>query len=345
MNWIIILVWALGGILIFIVSWVIYCVLSPTGFDRIRGNLYLFLSPIRKKWRQEAIVIETQNKINEYLLKSGLEGIGLPLAKVELVKPEEVQTLIENNEIILKLAPRRKASQNIVSTVLTYVSKGIIPGVKPYLGEDLTKSIDLTLTELILTRTANVNAVRTFSRKVLLPAFRSDPRLKKLNDTLKRMDTRGWFTRVLLREYAYWTIKMWPTIETEEMITEAKKFLDFLYPIATKEHGEDVELTFQEKLINMSVVLVAKGDKYFEKGVYPYLKAIEINIRNGVETIYAMAIAKNIDIARYIAFCASRRKLVKIVSKQDYTIRYIDKGGVPRTQPAICIVLEPAGDN
>jgi len=341
MNLLIIVVFGLIGLLIFIIIFFLSVLSNPVRYEKAQNVLYLLLSCISKKHKNKIAIQETQLKINEFLDESGLTDIGRPLAKIELVSPQEAKVLVENGDMIMKIVPKRKVDQNVISAVLTYVAKGVIPESKPFLSNDLVQSIDLTLAELMLLSKATRVAIELFKKDFLVPTFETYPKIKELNELLKKLDWQGIFTRILLREFALFSIKRWETLTKNETSQEAHKFLDFLYTIASKKEDEEAELSFRGKLINMWVLLISKRGKFLKVGAGPYLQAIDIALADRVERIYILARHDHTDYARYIAMRAERTKRVKKINDMSFKIQYIHLNTATEEVPACCIILEP----
>ena len=98
---------------------------------------------------------------------------------------------------------------------------------------------------------------------------------------------------------------------SEDIAMETAEFVEFLYSLATREHGDTgaVPLAFSGREIDVEFILVAKPAVYAAKGSDPYCKAVEWSLQHARRSVYLLARGRNCDHAREVAenFAADER--------------------------------------
>ncbi|TET21529.1 MAG: hypothetical protein E3J71_09210 [Candidatus Stahlbacteria bacterium] len=313
---------------------------DPHFRGQIRLKFLRQVSKARPERRVEFIVEDLKMSINDFIYDSGLAGIGRDLVELKLVSPEKAKVLLDDNKIVIKMADQHDSWENLVTAVLAYTQKGVIPESKPYLGEELSKAMDHTLAELIIARKVDPELAARFYREILIPVFKNYDNIKELRKKMIKLDFVGIFTRIMIREFSYLSIRQWEGLTGKEMNQECKRFLDFLYRVAMRERGEEIEMGFQGNLMNIFILLIAKPEKFRREGASPYIRAVKVAISQGFDYIYILAGKENIDYAKYVAQRAQRANLVMVEIEQEFKTPRKVEGRYIEGPPAICIVTK-----
>lgn len=313
---------------------------DPILYERIRKIIFSISSTVIESHKRILSSVELQEGINRYIEDEGLIDLGCPRVKVDLV-PQNLEGFeLKEGEIIIKLGRRKERINSILSAVYFYVSKAIIPQVKPLIKENVVHSIDLKLSHSILRKEIGHDAESIFKEKILTPLFSVNSEIKGMYLRLKRIDIEGTFTRIFLRELSELHLRNYERLTKPELTQEVLEFLEFLYTIAQKSSEEEVETYFQQKLINIFILLVAKRDKFLEKGAFPYLNAIKIAKKEGVDKVYVLGRRECVDYSEYIADRAVRKRFGTLIFKQKYETKHIHYGGKEERVRHICVTLQ-----
>ncbi|MCK4421637.1 hypothetical protein KAW48_07550 [candidate division WOR-3 bacterium] len=331
---------SIGGFAIMVILLILLILRDPILYERIRKIIFSITSTVIESHKRILSSVELQEGINRYIEDEGLIDLGCPRVKVDLV-PQNLEGFeLKEGEIIIKLGRRKERVNSILNAVYFYVGKAIIPQVKPLIKENVVHSIDLKLSDSILRKEIGHDAESVFKEKVLSPLFSINPKIKEMYFRLRKLDEDGTFTRVFLRELSELHLRNYERFNKQEITQDVLDFLEFLYTIAKKRKDEEVETYFQRELFNIFILLVAKRNKFLQKGSFPYLEAIRIAIKNKVSKIYILGRHECVDYCEYIAGRATRMELGKFIFKQKYNTKFIHPDGKKEIIPHICITLQ-----
>ena len=254
--------------------------------------------------------------------------------KIEWVKETEKEAFLKDGQIIVRMQHHGNQDKNFVNAVMAYVPKAVIPQARTYLHETINKSIDFTMVKKILMTQREGNTLDYFKSSVFIPESTKDDYLRYYCLKMEKLDEKGMFTQMLLQEFLNLARKLYPKYPNDDIFEETLNFADFLENIAEKEPGEDVRLKFEGKYINVTVILVAKSEVIFYRGIEPYINRVNDAIKQNVENIYVSAWGSNVADAEEVVKQFSKNENIHI-TKTKYKLP-VYKG---RRVPAICIIL------
>lgn len=242
--------------------------------------------------------IETNGTRSINLLNRIVPELGLPELSIEWVKADENgHVRLEPGKAIVLLKYNKDNTQNIINTTAAYVHKTLLLNSKPYMDKGIHTAIDFTVIREFLNKTSQKDFIVT----QFVESCSDD--IDAYSDAFQKVikvEDEGLLTRVLLREYAVWGNRLAGKPRSPEYVLESKRFLDFIYNIATREFDELTPLIYKESSIKVAVLLVAKYDTYAEKGIVPYVRRIREGFANGINTFYLLARNDKIDILNLV---------------------------------------------
>ncbi len=246
----------------------------------------------KSKSAQLSVETVCQQTINE--LNSIVPELNMPKCALKWVKKDEHGNVVLNpGEAIVLLKYNKDNCQNIINTTSLYVKRTLLPNSKPYMDEGVKKAIDFSVIRSFL----NHSELNNF----LLPQYIEDNKEdinknRETFDKITKIEKEGLFSRVLLREYALWGNKIATEIPNDKHKEESIGLMDFIYNIASREYDELTPLTCISNNVKVAVLLVAKYETYFEKGIDPYVRRIKEGFSKGITTFYLLARNEKIDI-------------------------------------------------
>lgn len=246
------------------------------------------------KSKSTKLSIETNGtkSINE--LNQIVPELNLPDLSIEWVKPDEHgKVRLEPGKAIVLLTYDKDNTQNIINTTAAYIQKTLLNNTKPFLDNGVRKAIDFAIIREFLSRTPQKNFVVT---QYVDSCIDDIDRYGEAFNKVIKVEDEGLLTRVLLREYAIWGNKLVGRVRNSELTVESNNFLDFIFNIASREFDELTPLVFNDKTIKVAVLLVAKYDTFYEKGIEPYVRRIKEGFAKGINTFYLLARNEKIDI-------------------------------------------------
>lgn len=108
--------------------------------------------------------------------------------------------------------------------------------------------------------------------------------------------------------------------EANQIQQEYDKLLNFLYKIATKEPGEDVDLQHQSPLIKIGVILVARRETWEYHGTTAYVKRAKEFINKRYQTIYTVSAGRNNEYSKEVVRAIYKNLPVRTHPKKDIKI-------------------------
>lgn len=288
--------------LIGIFIWVLIhiLVLHPEKGERIAGWLARLVSWTSKRAQRTATAISIQKKVHSFIdaVNTEVERLLPYKLKIKWVSPKIDETaFISNDRVIVFLRHDKNQDVNIAKSTMLYMNKAVIPEARPHIHFRLCEAIDLMMTKKALYSFVEArSAFAVFVSDVLRPKADKDSDLKELCTIIEQLDTRGLFTRVLLRELAELGKRRAGITESGGTVFETGKFTKFLTEIAEKEQGEDVPLTFNGKWIKAAVILVARPDTATEA----FITQIKKKIVENINVIYVFARGRNVETAKRV---------------------------------------------
>ena len=281
--------------------------------------------------------IETNSVASVQRLNQIVPELNLPELEIKWVKPDEHGNVrLEPGKAIVLLKYDKDNTQNIINTTAVYIQKTLLLKSKPFLDKGIKTAIDFAVIKAFLSRTPQKNYIVT----QYVDSCNED--IDKYGDAfgkVTKVEDEGLFTRVLLREYAVWGNKLVGRTRCEQLVNESKRFLDFIYNIASRDFDEFTPLVFNESTLKVAVLLVAKYETFAEKGINPYLRRIREGFANGINTFYLLARNDKIEILDKV--------YGELMSSGNYNLLNgpkVYKDNVGRNNICYCIEVKNDGD-
>lgn len=314
------LLWVIIGILI---SVIVYMLQNPSEVVKIGtivSKQLSFISVMKKKY----IEFNIENRVNEYVdsIKQEANEI-LPYGiNIEWVNRSNVESIVNNGEIIIRMKKDDQDEKNLVYATMAYISKGLLPQSRSYLDSVVSKSIDLTIGNKIFLKEHMKGSLEIFSKDVLMPEINSHPKIKEYFSTLSSLDNIGLFTRILLREYHDLGRKIFPRPPDMDILTDTEQTLNILTQIAHRKRGENINPTYIGNNIRFSIVFIGREETLM-RGVEPFLNHINNCIDKEIYTFYLVSAGQtNNAVNKLISNrLKNHPKIIKIL-EQEYYLPY-----------------------
>ncbi len=282
---------------------------------------------------------DVRSKINIASKRINKEADGLITKGVEIlwVNQENVESFLRKGKVIIRMRPHENHDENVVNAVTHYVKTGVLHTSKRYLPEKVKEAVNLALTKkILLEESEDSTSLEYFGLQALNPSLESDLELKKIFSIIQKMEEKGLFTRILLREIRMLGKKLYPSEASDAVLRETKNFFDFLEPFACHEKDGDItDWNFIDKDIQVGIMYVAKKEKLNNEGLTPYIKRVTGKFDQGCKKIYLFGRRKN--------NIQAIKSLVQILQIQDSKInarieKYSDIFSGEKL-PAVCVLL------
>lgn len=103
------------------------------------------------------------------------------------------------------------------------------------------------------------------------------------------LDDGGVFVSIFLEELTLLGETMFATTDLSDKTDQVNSFLEFLLALVQRELGEHIDLDHVSPDFRVGLVLLAQSRKAEMEGVGPYVRAIDLSVKKGCESIYVIA--------------------------------------------------------
>jgi small subunit ribosomal protein S1 len=308
-------------------------------FRKICSDIFSWISNtfgwFKRASTQFSVETTCQQTIDEF--NAIVPELNLPRVSLKSVKKDEDGNIIlKPGEAIILLKYNRDNCQNIINTASLYVKKTLLSISKPYMDTGVKKAIDFSVIRNFLNQTK----LKNFAVPQFLEENQEDiAQYNETFDKVSKIEKEGLFSRILLREYAIWGNKIATEIPNDSHKRESLDVLNFIYNIAVREYDELTPLSCLTNNVKVAILLVAKYETFYGKGIEPYVRRIKEGFSKGITTFYLLARNEKIDILNEV--------YGKLVESGNYELlngpkRYKDDLG--RDNICYCIEVKKNGD-
>ncbi len=221
----------------------------------------------------------------------------------------------------------------MVTALLLYVSKGLLPRSRPYLGAHLRRAIDFTTVRKILADSKQHSAANYFFEEVVDPELEDRPQIKVHCITMQKLDDMGYFTRILLQELHHLGLAMQLRMPDQDVYEDTRELVSFLDRLVSRQPGEEIPLDFVGTRTRVGMILIAKAKTIDHIGLKAYERRITKVINLGCSSIYICAWRDNVSIAEGLAERYRDSKILRVLNARRYRVHLPER----EAMQAICI--------
>lgn len=275
---------------------------NPENFKIYFGFLWQIIAGPFKYFRKRAIRFQIEGPLTKSLkrISKELPDLEIPELQINWVKSDELATKLLEGKAIIKLKFDNDNSKNIIKATSMYVKDAFLVNSKPYLSENLTKAIDLTITKKILLNAEIKN------KGNVIPQFINENRNENSEvfekcEKIEEIDDNGLFTRVIIKELNYLGERYFGRTPRLEHKNESDEFLNFVHNLVVREYDDNTPLVFNKNVFKVGFLLVAKSETYITYGLEAYYRRIRLSLAEGVKTFYLLARQEKVEILEKVA--------------------------------------------
>lgn len=320
-------------ILILIWIWFKY----PDSPDKLLSFFCKMLARYSSKAEKKYISSDIQARVNSAASRINKEsGDVLPFKlKVRFVRPNEDlrETFIKKDMAIIKMNTRLKQEENIAKAVHNFVTRTLVREARAYMDQHISVATDLHISHTVLLKSGFYTASSWFTQNIIQPILNKDPDMKVKKSDIEIIDSKGYFTRVFLRELLSLADKN-PYVANPLLLCRLKQetgeFLDFLKEVAERLKGEEMPpLTYTKTNIKTDIILVSKPATA-ELGVGPYLRRFHIALeKQKCYRIYIVSSKPNLHFTQTVIRSIEKRFRRKARKISHETFQGISRAGKP----------------
>ena len=224
------------------------------------------------------------------------------------------QSFLENGTVIVKVDHREPTYKTIVDSFILCCSAGLLPEARPYMSPSLQRAVDLAVVDSIL-KENDMREGRIYLMSEVFPEeFVRSPSVNEWSGIMEELQSRGFFTRMILRELHGYPAKVGHRIGKNTHKVEISKFVRYVHRIAMEQPGDETApLDFVRERLRVGVILVGKPGKLSIQGIEPYLHRIKRCSDIGIETLYLVGYHAGVTAVPSIAREAQQLNLATII--------------------------------
>ena len=259
-----------------------------------------------KKGELVAVGYHIEGTLNAFKEKMDDQVKNLIVGKLRIiwVQPSEVGEFLDRKSetVIIRMKDHGHQAMNLAHATLSYISTGTLPQSRLYISNEVSRSLDFTLTKKVLVEQGENEALNYFATSILAHELEQS-KVRSLMISMEQMDEKGYFTRLFLRELQLLGSKLFPTVDIIA-VDETEQFLRFVHEIAIREPEEKTPLIFHGKRVKVGIVLIAHPQTLYlaQDPTKPYVYRVMMHFHDGAESVYLCAWGnRNITLTKMIA--------------------------------------------
>ena len=262
----------------------------PAEAKRTFGRALEYLAWTSQAVERESVrqSVEGSITVGARQFSKSCEAAAAPKVRLEFVRSGEEIGELPDGTIVLAIAHHRERAANLAAAAWAYAKFGILRSARRHIDPDLAKGIDFVVTKEILSG-VDPRAFRSFVEEIWRPAITDAGRLRLLTEKLEVLQEDELLGPVLLNELHELGIRQVNRLPNDGIAEESAAFVDLLFDISQREHGQDGPTEFEGQSIRCKFVFVARAEVYAVKGPDPYRRAVEWSIVHGYRNIYLLA--------------------------------------------------------
>ncbi|MDK2966492.1 hypothetical protein [Lacrimispora sp.] len=289
------------------------CLANLDNLYKLLGSFQKLFSYCSKSARKGAVSNSIKGRVLKAskIVKSLDNDVMLKDLKIEWVKHENIDSFINNKQVILRLEHNANPHKNFVTAVSAFVDVGLLPKAKRYVKSEIVEASNLIITRDIILK-GDSEALDYYDDNILKPAMESKIELKDLYAQLKMIDGNGMMYQILLNEYSKSARELYPDPIGDPCFTaETSELLRFLCNIAQGNVTDLEEFRFNREYFKIHIFLTANSRTYNRSGIKVYIKPILQSIDQGTKTLYLFGLGRKVSIAK---------EIVDEVTSQDFRV-------------------------
>jgi len=272
--------------------------LNPEKVEKWSSMIARLFSNLSSRAERRSVSGDIQADINSFAKAIGesIDSSILPYGiKINWENAADVsyESFVKNNLVVVRLRHHSNQARNFMLATLAYVQRGLLPDTRHHLAEDVSEALDLAMVEKVLLERKRLDSL-PFLTKEIIGTRDPTSSVVRMHRILRNLDAKGMFNHILLREFADLGKRMSGAVPTDDIRSETRDFVNFCEKLTEKEPGVDVSPTFSGRNLRMSIVLIARVEKYLKQGIEPQLRWIEKCLANRIDSIYLCAWGVNV---------------------------------------------------
>lgn len=277
------------GIPILIVCLVLYLVIFRLDkLEYFGSRVYKLLRFLGTRFKKKYIAKDFRARILEASksITSEIPEIMPYDLSIKWVDKIDRESFLHEGKVIIRLSDTEDRTQGMVMALQQYVEKGFIPRARKNVHPAVLKSLDKYVVRKLL-GVCFKQGVDYYDEKIITPLQQLNTEDWGILQEIEAIDMSGLLVQVLIREILDKSLKI-DSMPDPSLMAETKEFLRYLHNIITREHGDEVDLSFIGVHFKVAVVIVGKFWTMVKSSSSYYKSAVR-RLKEGIETIYILS--------------------------------------------------------
>ena len=252
-------------------------------------NIHFWFERNAVEKRLESTIGLSSKKVNEEGVKLLPHGVD-----IKWVDPRDRDAFLKEDKIVVCLESSVNEARNLARATMLYVSEDLIRESQRFVDRKVMKSACFAVARKMLMIDRRLDAFKRLNEEFLEPEITEYPSIKDHVEVMEKLDSEGCFTRLLLKELSELDAKLSPSLSDPRAEKETVSFVQTMKKLSEKQKGIDISPTHRGKVIDVSIMLIAREGV---KDPTPYIKYAKKCWSEGLPRLYVMAQAKHIMVA------------------------------------------------
>jgi len=265
------------------------------------------------KKRLEVTIGTSSKKIN------GEAGCDLLPHGVEIKwdVPQNRDAFLERGKMVVVLEPSINEERNLARAALMYIKEDLIAASQRFIDVTVMKSLVFAMARKMLMLDRRLGALKCLNSEFIEPEAARTPSIRDYVSGMENIDKFGFLTRILLREFSKLEAELPPVLSDPEAAKETERLTQLLKHFAERKENEDVPLSIEGSIFRMNIMPVAKILTF---DVSHFVNRASTAHADDINTIYAVALGANVELARIVVEEIEKAKLYNKKVESEYKI-------------------------
>lgn len=307
-----------------LVGLIIYMIKYPEKVEKWGVIFSKIFSRFHQGSERRSVSSEIQSQITSYRNNYAVPDV-LPYGlKFKWVHKGNFESYVQEGEVIILMDVHQNNARNFLNAIKAYTSTGLIPNSKNFIPREVFVATELLVQRKMILE-ERPDALEIFNTEIAPSKIRSLSGVKKYVEKLQLIQDEGLFDSVFLSELSH----AGPRIqEFGENVgkQEIEKVIELLEYLSKRKTGDESgPLTYEGKVFQIWVILIAKYEKITHQGVKPYLNRAKEAISNKYDSIYLLTRGEKIKFLNPIIDSIKENTSATLIWKKVFKTKYTKK--------------------
>jgi hypothetical protein len=266
--------------------------------------------------RLELMIGSASRRVNE---ETGVDVLPHGI-DVKWDEPRKQDAFLDRGKMVVCLEPSENEDRNLARATLMFVQEDLIAPSQRFVNIPIMRSLCFAVSRKMLMMDRKIHALKCMSDEYIEPEIAKNPKIKTYLSGLESIDSQGYLSRILLREFSELDARLSPALTNSRARVETKAFSRMLRDVAAKREEEDVNLDFTGQVFRIGFLLVARARRLTRDfDISSFVRIASLKRQKGIDKVYVLARGSNVGLAKLIISEIEKAKLYLKNKEWEYT--------------------------